>query len=56
MIEEVQELEVEVLPAGPKGLSAYEVYVKNGGTLSSIEGLRVVKNKELCLKKNKNKY
>ena len=26
------------------------------GTLSSVEGLRVVKNKELCLKKNKNKY
>ena len=26
------------------------------GTLSLVEGLRVVKNKELCLKKNKNKY
>lgn len=38
-IEEVAEIKVEVEQIGPRGLSAYEVYVKNGGTLSEEEWL-----------------
>lgn len=38
-IEEVVELEVDVEQIGPRGLSAYEIYIKNGGRLSEIEWL-----------------
>ena len=56
MIEEVQELEVEVLPAGPKGLSAYDIYVKNGGTLSEKEWLESLKGLTPTIGDNGNWY
>lgn len=34
-----QDLEVEVQQIGPQGLSAYEVYMQNGGTFSEKEWL-----------------
>ena len=45
-LENVVEIEVEMQEAGPKGdkgLSAYEVYLKNGGTLSETEWLDSLK-------------
>lgn len=41
-LENVAEFEIELQEAGPqgeRGLSAYEVYLENGGTLSEIEWL-----------------
>ena len=42
-IEDVVELEVDVEQIGPRGLSVYEVYLQNGGTLSEIEWLSSLK-------------
>ena len=45
-VEKEVNLKVDVVQSGPKGkdgLSAYEVYVKNGGTLSEIEWLASLK-------------
>lgn len=45
-LENVVEIEVEMQEAGPqgeKGLSAYEVYLKNGGTLTETEWLDSLK-------------
>lgn len=42
-IEEIVELEVDVEQIGPRGLSAYEVYMQNGGTLSEVEWLSSLK-------------
>ena len=44
-MEAMVELEVEVQEIGPQGLSAYEVYKKNGGTLSEEEWLASLKGK-----------
>lgn len=38
-IDEVVELEVDVEQIGPRGLSAYEVYLQHGGTLSETDWL-----------------
>ena len=46
MIEAVQNLEGNVKEIGPKGLSAYEVYVKNGGTLSEAEWLESLRGEQ----------
>ena len=43
MIEAVQNLEGNVKEMGPKGLSAYELYINNGGTLSESEWLESLK-------------
>ena len=43
MIETINTIEGDILPIGPKGLSAYEIYVKNGGTLSETEWLASLK-------------
>lgn len=40
------ELEVDVQEIGPQGLSAYEVYKKNGGTLSETEWLASLKGEK----------
>lgn len=45
-IEEVVELEVDFEQVGPRGLSAYEVYLKNGGTLSEREWLLSLKGEK----------
>lgn len=45
-IEEIVELEVDVEQIGPRGLSAYEVYLKNGGTLSETDWLSTLKGKK----------
>lgn len=45
-LEGISEIEVEIKesgPQGPPGLSAYEVYLKNGGTLSETEWLESLK-------------
>ena len=42
-IEEVCELEVDIEQVGPRGLSAYEVYLQTGGTLSEEEWLESLK-------------
>ena len=43
MINAVQTLTGSVIETGAQGLSAYEVYVKNGGTLSETEWLESLK-------------
>lgn len=45
-IELEKEIEVNLEQIGPQGLSAYEVYVKNGGTLSETEWLESLKGKD----------
>lgn len=46
-IETLAEIEInEIDKIGPKGLSAYEVYVKNGGTLSEIEWLKSLRGEQ----------
>lgn len=40
MIETIQTIKGDILPIGPQGLNAYEVYKKNGGTLSETEWLK----------------
>ncbi len=42
-IEEVQSLDVDIANTGPQGLSAYQVYQKNGGILSETEWLESLK-------------
>ena len=42
-LEKIVELEVDMEQIGPQGLSAYEVYIKNGGTLSEEEWLLTLK-------------
>lgn len=42
-IEAVEELEVDVENTTPRGYSAYEVYVQNGGTLTETEWLESLK-------------
>ena len=46
MIEAVQNLEGNVKEMGPKGLSAYELYINNGGTLSESEWLESLKGEK----------
>ena len=46
MIEAVQNLEGNVKEIGPKGLSAYELYINNGGTLSESEWLESLKGEK----------
>ena len=46
MIEAVQNLEGNVKEMGPKGLSAYELYINNGGTLSESEWLKSLKGEK----------
>ena len=48
MIEAVQNLEGNVKEMGPKGLSAYELYINNGGTLSESEWLEKGGVSEVC--------
>lgn len=36
---EAAKLEADIYPAGPRGLSAYEIYKKEGGQLSEEEWL-----------------
>lgn len=46
-IETLAEIEIEEIDKiGPKGLSAYEVYVKNGGTLSETEWLKSLRGEQ----------
>ena len=45
-IEEVVELEVDVEQIGPRGLSAYEVYLQHGGTLSETDWLLSLNGKK----------
>lgn len=46
-IETLAEIEInEIDKIGPKGLSAYEVYVKNGGTLSETEWLKSLRGEQ----------
>ena len=45
-IEDVVELEVDVEQIGPRGLSAYEVYLQNGGTLSETDWLSSLKGEK----------
>ena len=46
-IETLAEIEInEIDKIGPKGLSAYEVYVKNGGTLSETEWLESLRGEQ----------
>ena len=46
-IETLAEIEInEIDKIGPKGLSAYEVYVKNGGTLSEAEWLESLRGEQ----------
>ncbi len=46
-IESIAEMEIEELDKiGPKGLSAYEVYVKNGGILSETEWLKSLRGEQ----------
>lgn len=47
--EVVKELEVNVEQTGPQGLSAYEVYVQNGGTLSETDWLESLKGSDVDL-------
>lgn len=42
-LEEVQEIEINMEQIGPQGLSAYEIYLKTGGTLSEEEWLLSLK-------------
>ena len=37
---EAAKLEADIYPAGPRGLSAYEIYKKEGGQLSEEEWLK----------------
>ena len=37
---EAAELKADIYPAGPRGLSAYEIYKKEGGQLSEEEWLK----------------
>ena len=46
MIEAVQNLEGNVKEMGPKGLSAYELYINNGGILSESEWLESLKGEK----------
>ena len=41
-IEEVAEIDVDIEQIGPRGLSAYEVYLQNGGTLNEEEWLKTL--------------
>lgn len=43
MIETIQTIKGDILPIGPQGLSAYQIYKKNGGTLSETEWLNSLK-------------
>lgn len=48
-LEETETIEVEIQEAGPKGddgLSAYEIYLSNGGTLSELEWLDSLKGEQ----------
>lgn len=45
-IEQVAEMEAEVEQTTPRGYSAYEVYVKNGGTLSEAEWLESLRGEQ----------
>lgn len=38
-----QEMKTEFVPSGTPGLSAYEIYLKNGGTLTELEWLESLK-------------
>ena len=47
MIEPVQELKAgSIGPLGPQGLSAYQIYLANGGTLSETEWLKSLKGEK----------
>jgi len=46
LIDEVIELEANIVETGPQGLSAYEIYQKNGGMLSETEWLESLKGKD----------
>jgi hypothetical protein len=41
-----QSLNGTIIPVGAEGLSAYEVYLKNGGTLSEVEWLDSLKGEQ----------
>lgn len=45
-LEEIIEIEVEAKEGGPQGLSAYEIYLNNGGTLSETEWLASLKGEK----------
>jgi hypothetical protein len=42
-IEETQSIDVEIKESGPQGMSAYQIYLKNGGTLTETEWLESLK-------------
>lgn len=46
MIEAVQNLEGNIKEMGPQGLSAYEIYVKNGGALSETKWLESLRGEK----------
>ena len=45
-LEEAQEIEINMEQIGPQGLSAYEIYLKKGGTLSEEEWLLGLKGEK----------
>lgn len=45
-LEEVIEIEVDVQESTPQGLSAYEIYLNNGGNLSETEWIASLKGEK----------